>query len=392
MPFTLYSATGQDFVGREKLVEELVRELASKNKIGFSLSGIRRIGKTSILREVERKLRKQGIPVVYVSMWQILPGTIDELARVLDRNALEAFEKNLPKRFKFEELLATGARALATLLSGLSLSAKVAEDLEISLSYVRRESGDVEEAVAKSISLIEHLAEMTKTRCVLVIDEFPSIVDLTYGGKNRKVGFGLPRLIRTLFEEFKYTKLVVSGSYRDTLDNLVGKTTAPFYKQLLLRGVDPFTTQEFDKFLHRYLPRLRFAEEQTREDLYRISSGIPYNLQLLGREIKLQAIKRLDRNGLADVLISVLEKEGDQSFREFTDKLTPSEIKVLKALARSPGKKPNEISKEEFMSGPAVSSALVLLGNKAILRRQRRGTYVFTDNLFAEWLRASESL
>jgi len=180
---------GKTLSAERKLVEELVRELASKNKIGFSLSGIRRIGKTSILREVERKLRKQGIPVVYVSMWQILPGTIDELARVLDRNALEAFEKNLPKRFKFEELLATGARALATLLSGLSLSAKVAEDLEISLSYVRRESGDVEEAVAKSISLIEHLAEMTKTRCVLVIDEFPSIVDLTYGGKNRKVGF-----------------------------------------------------------------------------------------------------------------------------------------------------------------------------------------------------------
>ncbi len=88
----------------------------------------------------------------------------------------------------------------------------------------------------------------------------------------------------------------------------------------------------------------------------------------------------------------LLEKEGEQAFREFTDKLTPSEIKVLKALARSSGRKPNEIAKDEFMSEPAVSSALVMLGSRAILRRQRRGAYEFTDSLFAQWLKASESL
>ena len=50
MSFTLYSVTGNDFIGREELVGELTRESSSKNKIGFSLSGIRRIGKTSILK------------------------------------------------------------------------------------------------------------------------------------------------------------------------------------------------------------------------------------------------------------------------------------------------------------------------------------------------------
>jgi hypothetical protein len=49
---------------------------------------------------------------------------------------------------------------------------------KLSLSYIKKESEDVEEAVTKSISLIEHLAEMTKTKCVLIIDEFPSIVEL----------------------------------------------------------------------------------------------------------------------------------------------------------------------------------------------------------------------
>ncbi|MGI0087146.1 MAG: AAA family ATPase [Nitrosotalea sp.] len=392
MSFTLYSATGEDFVGREKLVKELTRELASNNKIGFSLSGVRRIGKTSILKEVEQKLKKQGIPVIYISVWQILPTTIDEFTRVLDRTALNAFEHKLPKKFKFEELLVTGARALRTFLLGLNLSAKVAEDLEISISYVKKESEDVEAAVTKSISLIEHLAAMTKTRCVLMIDEFPSIVDLTYGDKNRKMGFDIAKLIRTLFEDFRHTKLVVSGSYRDTLDNLVGKTTAPFYKQLLLRGVEPFTTEEFNEFINHYLPHLKFADNQTKEEIYKISSGIPYNLQLLGKEIQLQDITKLDRQKLGHVIKTILAKEGEQSFKEFTDKLTPSEIKVLKALAKSPRIKPSEIGKEEFMSESTVSSALVSLSNKTILKRQRRGIYEFADTLFAEWLKISEIL
>ncbi len=392
MSFTLYSATGDDFIGREKMVKELTLELASKNKIGFSLSGVRRIGKTSILKEVEQRLKKQNIPVIYISVWRILPTTIDEFTRVLDRTALNAFEHKLPKKFKFEELLATGTRALGTLLSGLNLSTKVAEDLEVSLSYVKKESEDVEAAVTKSISLIEHLAEMTKTKCVLIIDEFPSIVDLTHGDKNRKIGFDIVKLIRTLFEDFKHTKLVVSGSYRDTLDNLVTKTTAPFYKQLLLREVEFFTKNEFDEFIVHYLPELKFINNQTKEDLYMISSGIPYNLQLLGKEIQLQEISKLDNQGLTEVIKTILEKEGEQSFKEFTENLTPSEIKVLKSLAKSPRKKPVEIEKDEFMEEATVSSALVSLGNKTILKRKGRGIYEFTDNLFAEWLKISETL
>lgn len=392
MSFTLYSATGDDFIGREKLVKELTKELSSKNKIGFSLSGVRRIGKTSILKEVKQRLEKQGTPVIYVSIWRILPSTIDEFTRVLDRTALVTFEHKLPRKFKFEELLVTGAKALGTLLSGLNLSTKVAEDLKVSLSYVKKESEDVESAVTKSISLIEHLAEMTKTRCVLMIDEFPSIVDLTYGDKNRKMGFDTVKLLRTLFEEFRYTKLVVSGSYRDTLDNLVAKTTAPFYKQLLLREVESFTKDEFNEFIEHYLPEIRFSDNQTKEDLYKISSGIPYNLQLLGKEIQLQEITKLDRQKLDAVVKTILEKEGEQSFKEFTENLTPSEIKVLKSLARSPGIKPTDIEKDEFMEEATVSSSLVSLGNKTVVRRQGRGIYAFTDNLFAEWLKISETL
>lgn len=392
MSFTLYSATGEDFIGREKLVQELTKELASKNKIGYSISGVRRIGKTSILKEVENRLKEKGIHVIYVSVWRILPSTVDEFAVVLGRAAINSFYHKLPIKFKFEQLLVTGTKALDTFLSSLKLTTSVADDLEASLSYVKKESTDVEAAIAKSLSMIEHLAEMTKTKCVLMIDEFPSIIDLTHGDKNKKLGFGVAKLIRTLFEEFKYTKLVVSGSYRDTLYNLVAKETAPFYKQLLLREVEPFRRDEFDEFITHYLPDLRFTDGQAKDLFYKVSSGIPYNLQLIGREIQLQDLTKLDSKKLTGVVRTVLEKDGEQSFKEFIEKLTPSEIKVLKALAKSPGKKPSDIEKEEFMSEATISSALVSLGTKTILKRKSRAIYEFNDNMFAEWLKISENL
>ncbi len=223
MSFSLYPVSGKDFIGRYEIIRELVKELASKNKIGFSLSGIRRIGKTSILKEAKRVLEKKDITVIYISVWRIVPLTVDEFAKIMNRMIISEFQKKLPKKFKFEQLLVTGAKALATFLQNLRLSPSVVDDLGVSVSYIRKESDDVEDAIKKSFSLIEDLSKMTNTKSILIIDEFPSLVDLTYGTKNQKIGAEIIRLLRTLFEDFKYTKLVVSGSFRDTLENLVAK-------------------------------------------------------------------------------------------------------------------------------------------------------------------------
>ena len=393
MAFTLTPALADDFVGRKEITSELVNQLSSRNKIGYSLSGVRRIGKTSILKEVERRLTEnRKVPVAYVSVWRVSPNTIDEFVRVANRAALNAFRNRLPAKFKFEELLVTGKAALTRFLNSLKLSAKVTDDLEVSISYVRREASDVDDALAGCFSLIEHLGEMTRTNSVLIVDEFPSLVDLTYGAKNQKIGDSMIKLIRTLYEGFKRTKLVISGSYRQTMRNLVAKQSAPFYKQLLLREIEPFSESEYKEFLQHYLPGLKFTRDAVREQLYRISSGIPYNLQLLGSEIQLQGLNDLSSEKLSGVVDGVLRKEGELSFKEFVDDLTPSEVKVLRALARSSDIKPSGIAAQQFMDKDTVGYSLSLLVNKGIIVRRGRGAYVFPDNLFGEWLKSSDDL
>jgi predicted transcriptional regulator len=277
-------------------------------------------------------------------------------------------------------------------LQNLKLSSKVTDDLEVSVSYVRKEADDVDAALTRTFSLIEHLGEMTETTAVLIIDEFPSLADLTYGTKNQKIGDSIINLVRTLYEDFLHTKLVISGSYRQTLRNLVARQSAPFYKQLLLREIGPFTESEYGEFLQHYLPEMKFANETARDHLYRITGGIPYNLQLLGSELQFEGVTRLDSGKLSRVLEAVLRKDGDLSFKEFLDDLTPSEVKVLKALARSQEIRPTEIASQEFMDKDTVGYALNLLVNKGIIARKTRGAYTFIDSLFGEWLEVMDAI
>ena len=392
--FTLAAVKGKDFVGRNVIVNEMTSELSSKNKIGFSLYGIRRVGKTSILKEIGLKMEKKKIPVIYVSSWEILPETLDEFTKILASRTIQAFGDRLPVKFKLEELLATGARALAALLRGLRLSAKVSDDVEVFLSYVRKESSDAEAAISRTFSFIEHLAEMTKTqKCILMLDEFPSLIDLTYGAGNQKIGIGVIRLLRTISENFQHTKLVISGSYRNTMDNLVKKRNSPFYKQLLLREVHPFDRREFEEFLSHYLSNVSFENDLVKQEMQNLTSGIPYNLQLLGREIKASNLQNpLTSQSLSKTVLEMLKKEGDLSFNEYIEGLTPSQIKVLKALSKSPEIKRADIASQEFMTIDAVSFALGTLKKKGLLEHKSRGVYNFTDNLFATWLANSEAL
>jgi AAA+ ATPase superfamily predicted ATPase len=387
--FQLTPVTGSGFIGRKDLVSELVGELSSKNKVGFSLSGTRRIGKTSILREVERQLKTEhGIPVIYLSVWRVSPETVDQFVRVLNHATVSAFEDRLPAKFKFEELLTAGAGTLRRLLQNLKLTAGVGRDLEVSVSYVRGERDDVGDALSKSFSLVEDMAKMVDRRCVLMLDEFPSLTDLTYGSKNQKIGESVIKLARTLYEEFEFTKLVVSGSFRGTLENVVMRQRAPFYRQLLLREVKAFDDSEYSEFLKHYLPEVRFQGD-AREGLYRISSGIPYSLQLLARQMHFEKVKELDNKGLHEITAELLREEGELLFREYVEDLSPSEVRVLRALALQPTLRPSQLASAQFMHGRTVASSLTLLQRRGLIQRAGRGAYELTDNLLAEWLKMS---
>ena len=68
MAFTLQPALKDDFIDREDILADMLSTLESKHtRMGFALAGPRRIGKTSILKEVVRRL--EGKKVLFQSIF-----------------------------------------------------------------------------------------------------------------------------------------------------------------------------------------------------------------------------------------------------------------------------------------------------------------------------------
>ena len=80
MKFTLRPIKGEEFINRSELLDEMVAELKDKSSTtGYALYGKRRIGKTSILKEVQRRLEQEdGVVVVYFSVRDLIESTLAE--------------------------------------------------------------------------------------------------------------------------------------------------------------------------------------------------------------------------------------------------------------------------------------------------------------------------
>ena len=72
MAFTLQPAVKDDFIDREDILADMLTTLEDEStRIGFALVGPRRIGKTSILKEVVRRLEgEKGHLSIYGSSIQ----------------------------------------------------------------------------------------------------------------------------------------------------------------------------------------------------------------------------------------------------------------------------------------------------------------------------------
>lgn len=107
MSFTLQPAVKENFVDREEIIEEITSTLTDKNvKMGFALIGPRRIGKTSILREVENRLRtRDDVVVIYFSLWELIENTAFEFCNKLTYAIVENFKGKLSKKYKIQHLI-----------------------------------------------------------------------------------------------------------------------------------------------------------------------------------------------------------------------------------------------------------------------------------------------
>lgn len=180
MAFTLQPAVGESFVNRKAIVQEMVSTLSDKNLfMGFALVGNRRMGKSSIFQEVCRELsKKKDIIPVYLSSWGLIEKSVEEFCRLLTFSVLERYKQKLSVKYRIKDLVKVPATKVLDFLRTIDVRIKILEEIEISLS-TRKGAKDPSLMLEQTLSLPENLASETGTRCILFLDEFPSVIELT---------------------------------------------------------------------------------------------------------------------------------------------------------------------------------------------------------------------
>jgi AAA+ ATPase superfamily predicted ATPase len=372
--FTLHEAEGENFVDREKILHEMVTELAdTKTKDGFAIYGVRRVGKTSLFKEVVRRLEKNSAVVpVYMSLWDLTDTTLEEFCRVLAEKVLDRYRPLLGIKFHATELLRTPPSVLRK-ISSLKV---VLEDLEFLISFEGKKQ--VDELVNKTLWLPEKLAEKTGTKCIIMLDEFPDIIELETpdGGKT---GITIVKKIRTLVSMWKRTSLCICGSTRSTMALVALSPSSPFYRQFIVREIGPLE----DKYIRELLTKNLEIDERAVVELCQFSGGIPFHIQAVGKILMRK--KRITIEDVIDAEEEYLREEGNIVFSGDLEALSRNEKRVLSAMVTGSRKLP-ELRRKLGRKISNIGMVLKGLEDKGVVKKKERGRYYLLDPVFEEWM------
>lgn len=330
---------------------------------------MRRIGKTSLLKELERRLSpEKRIIVVYFSMWDLSSLSTRTFVEELSRAVIAAYqEKGLLKLEMAVRRVAEGARAfIARIVDGSEVKVRV-EDVEFLLTLRERKIENYSSIIRQALNLGEELAEKTSTKCVLMIDEFPDILKV-------ENGLQVVKMLRTAHESQRHVGLVISGSVRKTMEQVALSEASPFYRQLVLKKLQPLTLEEVQEFLKTYAG---IEDKKLAGKLLEITGGVPFYLQYLGRT-----------SGLAEAEKAVeefLREEGSVIFQEEYRRLNETEKLIVTVMAKGRDRL-SEIAKLAELPATTVSTYLRILMDKEVVYRKGKGKYGLVDRMFSRWL------
>ena len=384
MAFTLQPAVKDDFVDREDILADMLSTLKDKStRMGFALVGSRRIGKTSILKEVVRRLEgEKDIVPVYFSIWDLVENTLPELCTRITLAIIEGFKPHLSLKLKMKQLLNVPVLKFFEVLRSLNMKIAFFDEIEIALRMGKSGEIDHNTLIEKMFLFGEKMAKENGVRLVLMLDEFPSIMDV----KNKtKLGEGIIKKIRTICEDLENTILCISGSIRKTMEITAISPSSAFYRQFIIKNIEPFTLEATTKILENNLDPKISAEAISR--FYELTGGIPFYLQFLGRELSRFSVASIGPRQIEKSFDQFLLQEGDIIFAEQIKSFSDKEKIILSRMACYGLRTPAEIQKSSGEPSNVVSRYMEYFLSKGVLQREKKGVYQFTDPVFEVWIK-----
>jgi hypothetical protein len=364
-------ALDESFADREAERAELIGDI--RNGQDVVVFAPRRCGKSSLIWSVMRELGAEGTLIAQVDL--MTTPTKERLAAALARSIFETIASPLER---------VRERALAP-FRGLQIQPTVTidpEDGSLAFSFAADRKDDIDATLERLLQLPAELAGAGKRRTALVIDEFQEVVDIDPG---------LPRLMRSIFQQQPETAHIYLGSRRHTIERIFSDANEPFWRSAKSVELGPIEPEPFSRFIaDRFRSTGRDLDEDAIGKLLAITGGHPYATQELAYflwERVLGGEKGRGRH-LDDALAAVLRSE-HAHFTLLWEGASATQRLLLESLAREPGR-PFTAAYRARHNLPATTNVQKAL--RALVRREvvsgSKGDYRIVEPFLAAWLAA----
>lgn len=368
-PFSLKVVTNPDhFCNRIKEIKQLVSYASSENNI--LIYSPRRFGKTSLVYQVQEKLKAAGFLNIYIDLFGL--SSADNIARRIAKGIYSAISNEKSVLQKAIGIIKSYRPLFRPDENGVSIRVEcVAPNLsgEDLLDKTLRELGDFIAVGKKPVSV--------------VLDEFQEITEI----RNPNI----EGIMRSHLQHHQASYFFV-GSRRRVLLEMFTQRRRPFFQSAIHYELSKLPHKELAHFLmERFANGGKQCSPNLASQLAAAVEDHPYYCQKLGFycfELSGHILKEINvLDGISELV------QGEQPvFEAIIQGLAPQQIALLRAIAKDPSKSilsMGFIKKHGLKSIGGIQSATQKLGKLDLIHQETKGApWTVVDPVFRQWLAA----
>lgn len=368
-PFLVTGYIGpQYFCDRESETKKLLN--AIKNGRNLTITSIRRMGKTDLIKHVFHKLRiDKSYIVVYVDL-QPTSSNADLIKKI----GQAIFRSLGSSHSKWFNRLIHQLAGLRPKITFDPLTGQPVVQLDI-----------VNDEVQVTIEKIFEFISRYDKRVVLAFDEFQQI--MRYPEKNTQA------LLRSNIQGISNLTCIFSGSHRKILTSMFDDYSQPFYQSSDMIYLDRIDPGEYKKFIVSKFKSANSILSQEIPDLIMDKTrNHTFYVQYFSNQLYSSGYSIIDNKTAESIWMSIIqEREG--IYYNYRNLFTSLQFSLLKAIAADRSVK-QPLSKEflnqhGLPTPSSVKSALDILIDREFVHFDK-DEYFVTDVFFSDWLKNLE--
>ncbi len=369
-----------ELVGRDAILTQasvlLGRAKIGKSEKSMLLTGLRGVGKTVLLVEIEGIALAEGYKTIFIEAHE------DKPLGALIAPYLRKLLYELDRMAGIGNQVKRGLAVLRSFVGALKVTIEdVAYGLDINPEKGTADSGDLEIDLPSLLVAIGEAAEDRKTAVAILIDEIQYFTTKE-----------LAALIMAMHKvQQRRLPVVLLGAGLPILPGLAGESKS--YAERLFSFPDVGALSENDSAKALQDPAkavgVSFDAEALKE-VFRLTKGYPYFVQEWGYQCwNKSSSSPITLKTVQSTTAEVIPRLDQNFFRVRFDRLTPSEKNFLRAMAEpgSAQKRTADIAETLKVKIAGVSPTRAKLIKKGMIYSPAHGEVAFTVPLFDEFMR-----